>query len=670
MRKINVLILAAGLGERLLPITSYIPKPLIPVLGKPVMAYVLDRLSSLPLNYIGINLHYKKDAIEAWVSQNPLKEKIRLFPEKIMLGTGGALKNAEAFLKERTFLVHNSDIITDINLEQLLDFHLKSNNLATLCAHDYPEFNCLVTDTDGYLKSVSRSKSKSAEKGHMLAFTGIALYEPQFLDYLSKGHSNVVNAWLDAVNDGQTIGIYEAKGNRWSDIGTPGTYASLVFERLRDEGEMLYIHPSIDITTLDIKGYAVIEKECDIRTSVTLRNCILLPGCHIGNQGSAVHEIPIQKEHHAASLMENCIVGPDFQMKFSESEVAVLHGDNEKQLIGSGGSDRIYYRVRKENKTMVLMQCRPDDPDFERHLEYTRFFMNHTVPVPALIRSDPDRMEAYFEDGGDISLYTYLKCHREEKEIVSLYKKVIGALIPLHTEATENVPCCPLLAERIFDYDHFRWETGYFIEHFILNIKKMSVPDSPTLKKEFHTLADKAASLPKTIIHRDFQSRNIMVVDNHKILIIDYQGARMGPPAYDLASLFWDPYYRLDDRIREALLQYYIDLMLRQNRFSLPLNQSTETTEVRGILNINRGRDLIKEKVQEEFDEDTFRESLLICRLQRHMQALGAYGFLSSVKGKTYFLRHIPEGLRLLKEDITVMKDKYPALHQLIMSCR
>jgi aminoglycoside/choline kinase family phosphotransferase len=111
-------------------------------------------------------------------------------------------------------------------------------------------------------------------------------------------------------------------------------------------------------------------------------------------------------------------------------------------------------------------------------------------------------------------------------------------------------------------------------------------------------------------------------------------------------------------------------LMLRQNRFSLPLNQSTETTEVRGILNINRGRDLIKEKVQEEFDEDTFRESLLICRLQRHMQALGAYGFLSSVKGKTYFLRHIPEGLRLLKEDITVMKDKYPALHQLIMSCR
>jgi len=71
--------------------------------------------------------------------------------------------------------------------------------------------------------------------------------------------------------------------------------------------------------------------------------------------------------------------------------------------------------------------------------------------------------------------------------------------------------------------------------------------------------------------------------------------------------------------------------------------------------------------IEDKFDADYFRETLIICRIQRHMQALGAYGYLSMVKGKKYFLKYVPEGLRLLKEDAALLKDEYPELYKLIM---
>ena len=181
MSKINAFILAAGLGERLLPITAYLPKPLMPVLGKPVVEHVLGRLSSLPVNRIGMNLHHKKEEIEEWVSQSPLKDNFKLYHEKEILGTGGALKNAEELLAQGTFIAHNADILTDIDLEQLLRFHNNSKNLVTLSAHDYPEFNCLVVDAAGSLKGIKTGEGVAANKDRLLAFTGIAVYEPKFL---------------------------------------------------------------------------------------------------------------------------------------------------------------------------------------------------------------------------------------------------------------------------------------------------------------------------------------------------------------------------------------------------------------------------------------------------------------------------------------------------------
>lgn len=614
MKKINLFILAAGLGERLRPVTNHIPKPLIPVLGKPVIERVLDKISTLPFDRIGINLHYRKEAVEEWAQSSSLFEKIVLFPEEKILGTGGALKNAEGFLKEGTFLVHNSDILSDMNLAGLLEHHRLSNNLVTLAVHDYPKFNSVVVDEGGFFIGVNGGLT-----GRMLAFTGIAVYEPAFIDFLPEGVSSVVDAWFKAKGEGNKIGTFNVSGCCWSDIGSPNAYAAAVFELLRREGETVYIHPSIGrCTDADMQGHVVIEEGCNLGNGVSLGNCIVLPHSPLSN----------------GSAFENCILGPGFKVDLTCSEILSIDKDN-RQLIGTGGSDRKYFRIQKDNKSVVLMQCKDDDPDYERQIEYTRYFLKHAVPVPALIEADIGEKNALIEDAGDISLYSWLKCPRHRADIENIYRQVIDIIVLVHTKVSEDISTCPLLKSRVFDYDHFRWETDYFIKRFVDGVRNINIRNLPVLNEELHQLALKADAVPKVVIHRDFQSQNIMVMKGQKLRLIDYQGARLGPPAYDVASMLWDPYYRLEDEMRQRLLDYYMERM--------------------------------KAFYSGKFDEDIFKSSLVLCSLQRHMQALGAYGFLSLVKGKKYFQKHMPEGLRLLKDDAGNVKEDCPELYELIM---
>jgi len=708
---LSAFILAAGLGERLRPITHHIPKPLLPILGKPVLQSVLERIMALPINKIGINLHHKKQIIENWLIQSEYFENITLFHEDPILGTGGALKNAEAFLKKSPFLVHNSDILSDMDLDKLIEFHNSSGNIATLAVHDCQNFNTLIIDEKGYLISVIRGLASNS--GHpelvsgslepsgnlkekilkrvqndkktnkpsasgsdrlgtieLLAFTGIAVYQPEFLQFLPKGNSSVVDAWFNAVSAGHQIGTMDVTGCSWSDIGTPAAYARAVTQELRKNGENVYIHQSVKgCMDAELDGFVVIEKDSVFNQGATLRNCISLPGTTIGKtpddesspecfltlfwgtRGNA----PVKK------VYEHCVLGPDFTIRLSESDFYNTDGQGTF-LIGTGGSDRKYFRVKKNHHSEVLMQCIENDPDFQRHIEYTTFFRTYAVPVPELITAEPHTQTAIFEDLGDLSLYSWLKCSRSEDQVEEMYRKVLDILIPMHSVATAHVHECPLLETRIFDYEYLRWETTYFLERFIEGFKNRKVDNISSLNAEFHKLALRVDSFPKTIVHRDFQSQNIMITKGGIPRVLDYQGARIGPPAYDVVSLLWDPYHRLGDGLRERLLDYYIHRVTPPNT---PLKKEGDIAlRVRG----NTAREELSPFTKgglRGITENEFRETLLPCRLQRHMQALGAYGFLSTVKGKTYFQKHIPEGVRLLKEDVSEMGNDYPVLHRL-----
>ena len=253
MEKINVFILAAGYGERLRPITDYIPKPLLPLLGKPVIEIVLERLAGLPVDSIGINTHHKSEALKQWLDSSQYADKIEFFYEKTILGTGGALKNAEKFLSGSAFIVHNADILSDIDLERLAKGHFLSGNTVTLATHDFEKFNNIWIDGSGNFINVGKTETEPSPGLCKVAFTGIAMYSHDFLDFLPEGPSSVVDAWFRVLASGKKIGTIDYTGCSWTDIGTPAAYAAAVFDGLEKAGETLYVHPAADCGNAEIK---------------------------------------------------------------------------------------------------------------------------------------------------------------------------------------------------------------------------------------------------------------------------------------------------------------------------------------------------------------------------------------------------------------------------------
>lgn len=582
--------MAGGFGERLRPLSLKIPKPLLPICGVPVIERVLQKIEDeLSPEGIGINLHYRAEDIKKRLAKHPLTSKISFFFEDPILGTGGALKNAEEFLKESIFLVHNSDIICDLDLKRFLEFHLSKGYLATLAIHDYSEFNNLIVDGDRLI-----GLKRGSPSGGKKAFTGIAVYEPEFLRFIPPGYFSIVDAWIKAIDEGYPIGVYDITGSFWADIGTPESYARTVFSFLRRDGENVYVHPSMSTDDLEIKGFASIEAKVRVRKGSTLRNAIILGGNIEGN-------------------IENMILCEEVCIPLNEGRLFEVSG--EGILIGTGGSDRAYYRV---GKGLVLMKCKADDPDFLRHIEYTSFLLSQGVKVARLIEYNEETKCAIFEDLGDITLYSYLKGKKDLNLIESIYNKVIDLLVKIHGIELGSLKPLNL---RIFDYEHFRWESRYFVERFLKPF--LGVEPWPELEEFFETLAKAANIYAKTLIHRDFQSQNIMIRDGTPY-VIDFQGMRLGPPGYDVVSLLWDPYFRLEDSLRDRLLVYYVEKAKRMISY---------------------------------FEKMDFFNSLPVMRLQRHLQTLGAYGYLSVVKGKKYFSKHIPEALRLLKEDILLVNE-------------
>jgi NDP-sugar pyrophosphorylase family protein/aminoglycoside/choline kinase family phosphotransferase len=650
---LDVFLPAAGFGERLRPATNHLPKPLLPILGTPIIEGILGKLAAVCDGTIGINLHWKADLLRAWAAASPWHERIVFFPEDPILGTGGALKNAESLLSRRAFIVHNSDILLDIDFARLVEEHLASGNVATLACHRLPHLSNVVIDDRGQVLDVENPGASKPDPTHVadkVAYTGIAVYSPEILSFLPSGVSHATVAWVAASKAGRRVRAFDVTGAYWNDVGDPATYARGVLDALRERGETVYRSATARCGRLEIDGYVVLESRTEVRDGSRLRNCILLPGAVVSGSHEnriigpdytiSLSEANMQPALHAAEKKRVALSDPLFASHFgtpsASARAAAPASDSplwsDAILIGLGGSDRRYFRVQHGGRTAVLMECRPEDPDFERHLAYTGFFARHAVPVPAMFSSDSAGKRALFEDLGDASLYAYLKLPRDTASIESVYRAVMQSLVTIHTSATDRVHECPLLKTRIFDYDYFRWETTYFLDRFVVGLRKLQIASRPAVDAALHRLAQRVDAAPKSIIHRDFQCQNIMIHGGVP-RIIDYQGARMAPPAYDVASILWDPYYRLADGVRERLLGYYLA--------ELKAHRPT-------------------------FDDKAFQETLVGCRLQRHMQALGAYGFLAEVKGKKYFLKHVPEALDLLRADIAEARQDYPELERLI----
>lgn len=280
-------------------------------------------------------------------------------------------------------------------------------------------------------------------------------------------------------------------------------------------------------------------------------------------------------------------------------------------LAGSAGSRRMYFRLVQGLRTFIVLVSPSDDADFGRFLRITQFFRLMNVPVPMVYCIDDAAHQVVLEDLGDKRLYDAI---REGAPARESYEKVIRLLVDLQTRCFQLHQECPDIRSRHFDQDDLLWETGYYTAQYLQGHRglSLSAEDKESLEETFRDLARQVDAQPKSIMHRDFQSQNLMLQSDGTVRVIDYQGARLGSIYYDLASLLLDPYVMLADADIEELLRYYHAKALNPLSF-----------------------------------EDMFRQFLLAAA-QRVMQALGAYGFLSRVKGLPQFRQYIEPGERRL----------------------
>jgi NDP-sugar pyrophosphorylase family protein/aminoglycoside/choline kinase family phosphotransferase len=625
-RGVRCFILCAGLGTRLRPITDHLPKPLLPVLGRPLLDRIIERLAPHARGRIAVNLHWKGASIERWIAASPYAHRTVLFHEEPILGTGGALRNAARLLRGGEFLVHNGDILTDLDPVRLIDAHRASGALATLAVRDEPGINTVGVEGDGTFAGVG----EDAGGVRRVTFTGVAVYSPRFLRFLPGGASPVTRAWERARLAGFRIATLDCSDAAWSDLGTPQSYARALFGLLRAEGERCFVHPRARLSVVRTEGFVVVEEGAEEGAGVRLENAVVLPGacvredlaCAVAGRGFTLPLDPRALQAALAPAVD--VLHPLARMFFKGA------GRVRGTLLAGGGSDRAFLRVAAGRRTAVLMQSPPGDAVFEAHLRLHRLFERWDLRVPRLHAQHLPTRSALFEDLGDLRLYDRLRGLRDPATVEALYRGVLDEAARLHCSGLRPPRILPRSVDLPpFDEPYWRWETAYFLERFVLGVRGLDRLRDAALGEDLARLARTAAGFQKRVLHRDLQSQNIMLKGGVQPVLIDFQGARWGPPGYDLASLLWDPYAPLDGALRGRLLDHYRARM---------------------------GDDLPP-------DLDA---SLLPCRLQRHMQALGAFGYLSREKGKRWFERHVPEALRLLKEEAALARRDYPALHALV----
>lgn len=236
----KALVLAAGLGTRLLPLTKTTPKPLIPLNGQPLISYTLRYLKQYGITDIFINLHHLGDQIKrALGTGSGFGVNITYSDEPVILGTGGGVKNLEKALGNAPFLVINSDVLTDFPLSQLIAFHQENKALATLVLREDPEvdrFGPIEIDSGGRIRTILKKGNPSPDHLKKLMFTGIHLVDPAVLRSIpEKVFYSITDTYIELLLRGKTLHGLEMKGF-WRDLGTLEEYGKI--DRLMTEGRI------------------------------------------------------------------------------------------------------------------------------------------------------------------------------------------------------------------------------------------------------------------------------------------------------------------------------------------------------------------------------------------------------------------------------------------------
>jgi NDP-sugar pyrophosphorylase family protein len=220
--QMKAMVLCAGYGTRLGELTREVPKPMLPVEGHPLLAYILGNLKRHGFDQFAINLHFKPEAIQNYFGDGTAQGmQFKYVYEPALLGTAGGLKNCEAFFRsEPAFLVHYGDIITDQDFSAMLRFHNERRALATLLLHQRARSNSVVTlGPDGQLTGFLERPTDEARRGETSPWvnSGICICHPEILDAIPPQTACDLprDIFIKLVGTGRLYG-FPLSGHRWA----------------------------------------------------------------------------------------------------------------------------------------------------------------------------------------------------------------------------------------------------------------------------------------------------------------------------------------------------------------------------------------------------------------------------------------------------------------------
>jgi NDP-sugar pyrophosphorylase family protein len=318
----KTMILAAGFGTRLFPLTIDRTKPAIPFLGKPLVGYLAEYLAGHGFKDIVVNLHHQPDSvIEALGDGSAFGVKIEYTIEQPnILGTAGALDNARHLLQDEAFLIVNGKIITDIDIAAAVETHKKSGALATMVLKPNVkrERFTIVDTVDGYIagfgamaQPLTEEEIRDTEHEIVtpLMFTGIHIVEPRIFDFIPRGvfSDTVSDVYKPAMAKGEKIAAHVSEGD-WYELSTIPRYLDISLAMMKDSdvfaGANCHISPGASIRD------SVLWDDISVADDVNLYRTIIADGVTI-ESGEHFENAAIVR----ADMVRNCEEIPEKALK-------------------------------------------------------------------------------------------------------------------------------------------------------------------------------------------------------------------------------------------------------------------------------------------------------------------------------------------------------------------
>ncbi len=556
-------VLAAGFGNRLRPLTATLPKPLLPLWGRPLLDRVIEMLRTAGVSEIVVNAHWQADRLKEHLDATDYGVRLHFAPEDEIRGTGGALPPWRDFFALEPFWVVNADIAASIDLKEIASVYDSLPQLLGACwvtAVSGPR--TVELDRSGRITSY-RSPSPGVEGTY--TFCGLQLLSPRIFDFIpQQGFSTLVDAYQNAMCSNLFLKGVTVPGSYWNDAGTIERYRKIHMETKRRflsdaPGAELY-----DITCDRLsdkrRTFFCISNRLQIDESVRGIDSVVFGNTVLGSdanlKNSVVQGGEVGGRIECACCVPGSLIGENSVIKAAaalgwQPEICAF------DFIGQRGSNRRFWRGFYGKDRAVFIVDDGGRAENQRYADHTRLLAAAGVPVPQLLHRSEDKNTVVLEDAGTMSLADKLAA--TPGKVREIYSELLVKVAVFHRNATAAVLKSDAELEPSFDLALYQWEHALFAKHLLCDrLGYEKLPEK--VECELRDIAVELCGGSRCVIHRDLQSSNILF-DRRRCRFIDYQGMRFGSPAYDVAALLYDPYVRVDAALRCRLAAQYAALM-------------------------------------------------------------------------------------------------------------